>query len=583
MSGTNDSNSSPKIDNTFFTFQAIHQQFERMNVIFGEIRDRMDRQDEAIARIQRGQPNREPNGQNRRRHDPLGVEETETESGGENDLESEIEMERFRPRRGRRGRGPRRNIRGRDEVDRNFGNIKMKIPSFQGRNDPEVYLEWEKKVELIFDCHNYSEEKKVKLAVIEFTDYAIIWWDQLTTNRRRNLERRVETWGELKALMRKRFIPNHYYRDLYQKLQSLTQGSRSVEEYHKEMEVAMIRANVEEDREATMARFLNGLNRDIANVVELQHSVELEDMVHMAMKVERQLKKKGAARYSSHSTTLWKSKWGDNEKNDRVISKGKIEPPKGKEGEAIKNKTKAEDQPSKNRNIKCFKCLGMGHIASQCPNKRTMILRDHGEVETEDDSDDMPELVDASDEEGVEYPVEGETLVARRALNAQVKVEEMEQQRENIFHTRCHVNNKVCSMIIDGGSCTNVASTTLVERLNLPTLKHPRPYKLQWLNECGEVKVNNQVLVAFTIGRYRDEVLCDVVPMHAGHILLGRPWQYDRKVMHDGFKNRYSFVKEGKSITLVPLTPKQVFEDQMKLKGEVEQKRKNEVGIREEK
>ena len=33
----------------------------------------------------------------------------------------------------------------------------------------------------------------------------------------------------------------------------------------------MIRANVIEDREATMARFLNGLNRDIVNVVELQH------------------------------------------------------------------------------------------------------------------------------------------------------------------------------------------------------------------------------------------------------------------------------------------------------------------------
>ena len=40
-------------------------------------------------------------------------------------------------------------------------------------------------MEFIFECHNYSEEKKVKLAVIEFTDYAIIWWDQLVMNRRR--------------------------------------------------------------------------------------------------------------------------------------------------------------------------------------------------------------------------------------------------------------------------------------------------------------------------------------------------------------------------------------------------------------
>ena len=47
----------------------------------------------------------------------------------------------------------------------------------------------------------------------------------------------------------------------------------------------MIWANVEEDRKATMVRFLNGLNQDIANMVELQHYVELEGMVHMAIKM----------------------------------------------------------------------------------------------------------------------------------------------------------------------------------------------------------------------------------------------------------------------------------------------------------
>ena len=70
-------------------------------------------------------------------------------------------------------------------------------------------------------------------------------------------------------------------------MQSLTQCAKSVEDYHKDLEIAMIKANVEEDREATMAQFLNGLNRKIANKVELQHYVEFEDMVHMAMKVER--------------------------------------------------------------------------------------------------------------------------------------------------------------------------------------------------------------------------------------------------------------------------------------------------------
>uniref|UniRef100_A0A2N9J9K3 Transglutaminase-like domain-containing protein n=1 Tax=Fagus sylvatica TaxID=28930 RepID=A0A2N9J9K3_FAGSY len=150
----------------------------------------------------------------------------EEDGEDEEDLASEVGSGRHR--RVRRERGHEGNLGGRDGVDRNLGSIKMKIPSFQGRTDPEVYLEWEKKIDLVFDCHNYSEEKKVKLA-----------------------------------------------------------GSRSVEDYHKEMEVAMIQANVEENWEATMARFLSGLNRDIANVIELQHYVEIEDIVYMTMKVER--------------------------------------------------------------------------------------------------------------------------------------------------------------------------------------------------------------------------------------------------------------------------------------------------------
>lgn len=71
----------------------------------------------------------------------------------------------------------------------------------------------------------------------------------------------------------------------------------------------MIRANVVKDQKVMMAKFLSGLNREIANVVELQHYVEVEDMVHMAMKVEGQLKRKCTARYTSVSSTLWKPKW----------------------------------------------------------------------------------------------------------------------------------------------------------------------------------------------------------------------------------------------------------------------------------
>uniref|UniRef100_A0A2N9I3M5 RNA-directed DNA polymerase n=1 Tax=Fagus sylvatica TaxID=28930 RepID=A0A2N9I3M5_FAGSY len=493
----------------------------------------MEQVHERIDQMENRREEQKQNGRNLRRRERVPAREEEEErygSGFDEEEDRDSIVNNRRP--GGRFGGAR------NREDNNLGGIKMKIPSFQGRSDPEAYLEWEKKMEFVFDCHNYSETKKVKLAVIEFSEYAVTWWDQLVINRRRNRERPIDTWEEMKVVMRKRFIPSYYYRELYKKLQGLRQGSRSVEDYYKEMEIAMIRANVEEDREATMARFLLGLNREIHDKVEMQHYVELEDMVHMAIKVEQQLKRGSGTRAGHNSSsTSWKSS------HAKPLDKSQTPKPRAQV---------RDHQPRSSR----------GHIASQCPNKQVMVLQANGEIVTDcedSDTDDMPPLEDVFEEEYL--APDALTLVARRALSLQAKgVDEI--QRENIFHTRCYVKDKVCSVIIDGGSCTNVASTIMVEKLGLPMAKHPRPYKLQWLNDSGEIRVNKQVLVAFRIGKYEDEVMCDVVPMQAGHLLLGRPWQFDRQVKHDGFTNKYSFVLNQRLITLVPLTPQQVYEDQ---------------------
>jgi hypothetical protein len=98
----------------------------------------------------------------------------------------------------------------------------LKIPAFKGKTDLKAYFEWERKVEMIFEIHMYLKEKKVKLTVVEFTDYAMVWWERLVVERRRNRERPVNTWEELKTIMKKRYVPKHYYRELFNRLQMIT-------------------------------------------------------------------------------------------------------------------------------------------------------------------------------------------------------------------------------------------------------------------------------------------------------------------------------------------------------------------------
>ena len=77
----------------------------------------------------------------------------------------------------------------------------------------------------------------------------------------------------MKRVLRERFMSSYYGRDLNNKLQRLIQGNRSVDEYFKEMKISLIRAQIEESQEVTMAWFLHNLNREIQDIVELHHYV----------------------------------------------------------------------------------------------------------------------------------------------------------------------------------------------------------------------------------------------------------------------------------------------------------------------
>ena len=165
-----------------------------------------------------------------------------------------------------------------------------------------------------------------------------------------------------------------------------------MEEYYKEMEVAMVKANIEEDRETTMMRCLAGLNWEIQSVVELQHYVELEDMVHMAIKIENQVKRRGSSNTHSApspSSFTWKSNQLRKEEK-QPNAKPKME--QKQEVTSQGNQGKSNSSTTRNRDLKCFKCQDMGHIVSQCSNKRVMVMQDNCEIETNNESncDSMP-------------------------------------------------------------------------------------------------------------------------------------------------------------------------------------------------
>ena len=428
--------------------------------------------------------------------------------------------------------------------------FRVDIPEFEGQLDPDHFLDWLQTVERVFEYKDIPDDKKVKLVALKLRKYASIWWANLVATRVRKGKGKIRTWIKMKDKLKSKFLPSHYVQDNYLKLHNLKQGTKSVEEYTREFEQLLMKCDLRENDAQTLVRYLSGLDEPIAHVVELHTYTSLDELSSLAYKVEQQRKTRGKG-----LTSRPPFRPNPSQRPPYPSSKPQTAPlTKNPTPTAPMNSTKTPPKPKDK--IRCFRCQGLGHIASECPNKRVVTLAEYQasfeELEEEEEEEKEVYLGDPM-EEVEEGPDEGEMLVIRRALSGFAAQEDMDQ-REAIFHTRCTIGGKVCSLIVDGGSCANVVAKTVVEKLKLEVIPHPKPYTIQWLNQGKGIHISSRCLISLSIGKsYKDEVWCDVVPMDACHVLLGRPWLFDRSVFHDGRMNTYTLHKDHKKITLTPL------------------------------
>src|SRR3990170_6403734 len=130
--------------------------------------------------------------------------------------------------------------------------------------------------------------------------------------------------------------------------------------------------------------------------------------------------------------------------------------------------------------IICHRCKGRGHYARECQSPHVMIATEDGGYESASDYDEETLALITSEEHGgddsehetqymaAEDSDRYESLVAQHVLSVQV-TQAKQNQRHNLFHTKGVVKERSVRVIIDGGSCNNLASMEMVEKLSLTT------------------------------------------------------------------------------------------------------------------
>jgi hypothetical protein len=368
------------------------------------------------------------------------------------------------------------------------------------------------------------------------------------------------------AKMKAKFIPRDYQISLFRRMQNLRQKMMTVKEYTEEFYQLNIRAGHRESNDERVARYMNGLRYEIQDEISMETIQMVEDAYQLALKDEEKLSCKQSQRGRGRSQPKGKSvaqdryqkpkddwkkpqtqteRGGTSQRRPYVEQREQHTEQRG--GYADNNRFSRTRGRGRGRGgvITCFTCGKNGHKSVDYPDRK----KDGGETH----------IVEAQRRDvEAEYAEGGRSLVMRKFLLTLEKEMVNPAQRNSIFRTSCKTKGWACKVIVDSGSTDNLVSTEMVEKLKLETTDHPSPYKVSWLQKGHQVNVTKQCLVDIKIGGYNDKILCDVIPMDVCHLLLGRPWQYDRNVIHDGRMNTYTLERNGRTHMLCPIEDKEV-------------------------
>jgi Retrotransposon gag protein len=130
---------------------------------------------------------------------------------------------------------------------------------YEGRIQPDEFIDWLNTVERVFEYQDVLEEEKVKIIVIKLRKHASIWWEQLKMKRAREGKQKIVTWEKMVKELRKKFLPKGYLQDVFLQLHGFIQGDKIVADYTEELDHLMLKCGVVESEEQIIARYLCGI------------------------------------------------------------------------------------------------------------------------------------------------------------------------------------------------------------------------------------------------------------------------------------------------------------------------------------
>jgi hypothetical protein len=258
-----------------------------------------------------------------------------------------------------------------DESRRWETGLKVDIPEFHGGLQADEYLDWINTVDEVLEFKQVPEDRRVALVATKLRGRVGAWWQQVKKTRTLQGKGKITCWDKMKKNMRSAFLPYNYTQTLYQRLQNLKQGNRSVDDYTTEFYQLVSRDAIAEDEESLVARYIGGLQIQFQDVLNIFDVLSVSDAHQRAVQLEKQLVRRNTgglnfggsgANTSNNSGRTGSMNFGGTGAGSASSSSTRIAIPPS----PITKPIMPTHVTTPNTGFRCFNCGELGHRFTEC-------------------------------------------------------------------------------------------------------------------------------------------------------------------------------------------------------------------------
>ena len=333
----------------------LQYQLDQIATVMAQVMRRLDVMEERYAREEYILPNQQGRRVDHRGRlnnvDEEDVHETEEEIHELYDHDHQV--------RHHRQAGYRGQIVHQPPLDELTKRMKIDVPDFLSKLEPNAFEDWLTAIEDYFDWFTVSEDRKVRYVRMKLKGHARAWWGSVEEQLRRKRRPPISNWEEMKERLKEKYLPIDYEQMMFEEMLQLRQGSLSVDQFTDRFHELSVRSRVVETEQQTLARYRTGLRSDLRKDMWIARLINVEEAYQLALRLEKQ-----AGSVTGRRVATWDAKpefasASAAHKNPAL----RDQPRSGVNGD-FKGKAKVS-----NEGPQCYKCKGFGHYAVVCPTR----------------------------------------------------------------------------------------------------------------------------------------------------------------------------------------------------------------------